>query len=86
MGGAGAGGLALSQEAVVTITDTGPGIAAEDLPYIFDPFFTTAAGGQGTGLGLFVCYAIIKQHFGPIEVESSVGQGARFTAKLPVAH
>jgi PAS domain S-box-containing protein len=72
-----------SQEEVITITDTGPGIAAADLPFIFDPFFTTGAVGQGTGLGLSVCYAIIKQHFGSIEVESTVGQGARFTVRLP---
>jgi signal transduction histidine kinase len=55
-------------EAVVTITDTGRGIAPADLPYIFDPFFTTAAVGQGTGLGLSICHAIIKQHLGPIAV------------------
>jgi PAS domain S-box-containing protein len=71
------------QEEVITITDTGPGIAATDLPYIFDPFFTTTATGQGTGLGLSVCYAIIKQHSGSIEAESTAGQGARFTVRLP---
>ena len=73
-------------EAVVTITDTGRGIAPADLPYIFDPFFTTAAVGQGTGLGLSICHAIIKQHLGSIAVESTLGKGARFTVRLPISH
>lgn len=42
------------QEAVITITDPGQGIAPSDLPYIFDPFFTTAAAGRGTGLGFSI--------------------------------
>jgi signal transduction histidine kinase len=74
---------ATDHEEVVTITDPGPGIAVADLPYIFDRFFTSAAAGPGTGLGLAVCYAIIKHHFGSIKVENTVGQGVRFTVRLP---
>lgn len=74
------------QEAVITITDTGDDIAAKDLPYLFDPFFTTTAAGQGTGLGLSVCHTVIKQHLSSIEVESTVGQGTRFTVRLPCVH
>jgi PAS domain S-box-containing protein len=71
------------QETVITISDTGRGIAASDLPYIFDPFYTTAPAGQGTGLGLALCQSFIQQHLGTIEVESTLGQGARFTVRLP---
>jgi PAS domain S-box-containing protein len=71
------------QEAVITISDTGHGIAPSHLPHIFDPFYTTAAVGQGTGLGLSLCQSFIKQHLGAIEVESTFGQGARFTVRLP---
>ena len=76
---------ATDQKQVFTITDTVSGIRAGDLPYIFDPFFTTDATGQGTGLGLSVSYAIISQHFSSIEVENTVGQGVRFTVRLPKA-
>jgi len=74
---------ATDQEAVITISDTGRGIAASDLPHIFDPFYTTAPAGQGTGLGLSLCQSFIRQHLGTIEVESTLGQGARFTVRLP---
>ena len=68
---------------MITISDTGRGIAAPDLPHIFDPFYTTAPAGQGTGLGLSLCQSFIQQHLGTIEVESTLGQGARFTVRLP---
>ena len=74
---------ATDQEAVITISDTGRGIAASDLPHIFDPFYTTSPVGQGTGLGLSLCQSFIQQHLGKIEVESALGQGARFTVRLP---
>ncbi|MER3446886.1 MAG: hypothetical protein C4291_08620 [Candidatus Dadabacteria bacterium] len=89
---------AMPQGGVITITtelegeyvkidfsDTGIGIAKEDLSRIFDPFFTTKEGGSasGTGLGLSVIYAIIKRHDGQIEVGSEVGQGTTFTVRLP---
>lgn len=69
---------------VITVQDTGCGIAEEHLPYIFDPFFTTKDVGKGTGLGLSVSYGIIKKHGGRITVDSSPGKGSTFTIMLPV--
>jgi PAS domain S-box-containing protein len=63
--------------------DDGPGIAMENLTKIFDPFFTTKRPGGGTGLGLTICLAIIKEHGGTIEVQSSPGAGAEFRVVLP---
>jgi signal transduction histidine kinase len=68
----------------VEVSDTGHGIAKEDLARIFDPFFTTKPTGEGTGLGLSVSYGIIKGHGGNISVKSEAGQGAAFTLSLPV--
>ncbi len=70
-------------EAWVSISDTGPGISPADLHKIFDPFYTTAPVGQGSGLGLSICYSIIKQHFGMVTAESEFGQGSVFTVRLP---
>jgi len=69
----------------ITVSDTGCGIAPEHLPRIFEPFFTTKPVGAGTGLGLATVYAILKQHEGWIEVESTVGRGSVFRAYLPVS-
>jgi len=68
----------------VEVTDTGAGIAAEDLPHIFEPFFTTKEVGRGTGLGLSVSFSIAQKHGGHLEVKSQVGQGSTFTVFLPV--
>ena len=75
----------------ITITDTGPGIGAEDIRQIFEPFFSTKqlpdlAGNVGTGLGLAVCRDIVTAHGGFIEVESIEGHGATFTVVLPGSH
>ncbi|MCL4502829.1 MAG: PAS domain S-box protein [Deltaproteobacteria bacterium] len=71
-------------EALISISDTGHGIAASDLDNIFDPFYTTAPAGQGSGLGLSICYSIIKQHFGTITVDSKENKGSTFFVKLPI--
>ncbi len=67
----------------VTIFDDGVGISEENLPRIFDPFFTTKKGA-GTGLGLSITYGIVQKLGGDITVESTVGEGTRFTVTLPV--
>jgi two-component system, NtrC family, sensor kinase len=75
----------LEGEAVmVSISDTGDGIAPEHLSQIFDPFFTTKPVGEGTGLGLSITYGIVERHGGTINVESRVGSGTTFTVMLPV--
>ena len=71
-------------EVQVTITDTGAGIAAEELPHIFEPFVTHRKGEQGTGLGLAVTQQIMHDHGGRIEAQSEAGRGTRFTFHLPV--
>jgi two-component system NtrC family sensor kinase len=66
--------------------DTGCGIAGAHLAKIFDPFFTTKPLGRGTGLGLSVCYGIVSEHGGKIEVDSAQGKGTTFRVILPVYH
>lgn len=66
------------------IIDTGEGISQENLGRIFDPFFTTKPPGEGTGLGLWMCYNIIKNYNGEIYAESEVGKGTKFTLTFPV--
>jgi len=68
----------------VEVTDTGAGIAPDDLPHIFEPFYTTKEVGRGTGLGLSVSFSIAQKHGGHIEVKSQVGKGSTFTLFLPV--
>ena len=68
----------------IGITDTGCGIAPENLERIFEPFFSTKPEAEGTGLGLYVSYMIIKKHKGEIAVESERGRGTRFTIHLPL--
>lgn len=74
--------LADDQKVMVRFSDTGGGIAEEDLPNIFDPFYTTKDGG--TGLGLSISHQIIKVHGGAIDVSSVKSQGTSFTINLPV--
>ncbi len=69
----------------VTVKDDGAGIAEENLTKIFDPFFTTKRPGGGSGLGLTICLAVVKDHGGTIEVDSDPGEGATFRVFLPAA-
>ena len=68
----------------ISFTDDGPGITEANRIHLFDPFFSTREVGQGTGLGLSVCYGIINEHNGQIYVQSQPGKGAVFTVELPV--
>lgn len=75
-------------DVVLTIADTGVGIAAEDLRHVFEPFFTTKTSAadpnrRGSGLGLSVSYGIVTAHRGTIEVQSAPGVGTTFTIRLP---
>ena len=78
--------VTLSQEeddaVAIAVSDEGKGIAPEHLPNIFRPFFTTK--GHGTGLGLSLARRIVESHGGTITVDSTVGQGTRFTVQLPI--
>jgi len=67
----------------ITVIDTGTGIAKKDLHKIFDPFFTTKMEGEGTGLGLAVCHAIVEHNQGTLRAESKEGAGATFIIRLP---
>jgi two-component system, NtrC family, sensor kinase len=69
-------------QAVVRVSDNGPGISADKLPFVFQPFHSTKT--KGMGLGLAICRDIVKAHAGQIEVESPEGQGATFTVRLPL--
>jgi PAS domain S-box-containing protein len=73
----------IHSEVRVQVTDTGCGISPREIGNVFDPFYTTSIVGQGTGLGLSLCYSIVKQHRGTIEAESVEGRGSVFTVKLP---
>jgi signal transduction histidine kinase/CheY-like chemotaxis protein len=83
------GNLTLSAEdvdesVVISVGDTGTGMAQEVKSRIFDPFFTTK-GKAGMGLGLAVSFGIISRHEGSVEVESKVGAGTKFKISLPKA-
>jgi len=64
--------------------DTGCGIREENLDRLFEPFFSTKPLGRGAGLGLSICFGIVRAHRGTISATSEVGRGATFVVRLPV--
>lgn len=71
-------------EVVISIKDTGCGIARDNLHRVFDPFFTTQEPGQGVGQGLNVVHMLVTNNNGTVSVSSIVGEGSTFTVRLPV--
>jgi len=69
---------------MIGFADSGSGIKKEEIKNIFEPFVTTKPQGEGTGLGLSVSYAIIKNHRGDIQVKSEIGKGTTFTVFIPI--
>jgi len=76
-------GAQLADGVRIKVSDTGGGIAAEDLTHIFQPFFTTKHHGEGSGLGLALVQRIVQDHGGEVEVESAPGRGTTFSIHLP---
>jgi two-component system NtrC family sensor kinase len=68
---------------VIEVSDNGCGIEPDAIGRIFDPFFTTKPPGEGTGLGLWLTYEIIRNYNGDISVESEVGKGSKFIIRFP---
>ncbi|MDL1981586.1 MAG: HAMP domain-containing histidine kinase [Deltaproteobacteria bacterium] len=68
----------------IELIDNGPGILEKNLNNIFDPFFTTKEPGNGTGLGLSVCFMIIDKLGGNIKATSKQGKGTTITITLPL--
>lgn len=71
------------EQAFISFTDSGEGIAPENLAHIFEPFYTTKS--QGTGLGLSISHQIVTSHGGRIHVSSRPGEGSTFTIVLPLS-
>ncbi|MBR0685188.1 sensor histidine kinase [Bradyrhizobium manausense] len=79
--------VALGREgasAVIEVSDTGAGIAAEHVKALFDPFFTTKETGEGLGLGLSISYGIVREFGGDILVDSAPGRGSTFKVVIPL--
>ena len=76
-------GVATTEFVSLSVRDTGSGISSELMARVFEPFFTTKRPGQGTGLGLATCSAIVQQCDGWIACQSQPGKGTQFTVFLP---
>jgi len=75
---------AFQKKVLISFSDTGCDIPQDRLNRIFDPLYATKNAGEGTGLGLSVCYGIIKDHQGEIIVESEEKKGSIFKIFLPI--
>ena len=69
---------------ILSVRDNGSGIGAEHLDKIFDPFFTTKDVGEGMGLGLSICYRIVREYEGRISVKTESGKFCEFTLEFPM--
>ncbi|MBQ0782044.1 MAG: hypothetical protein KBT79_14625 [Thalassolituus oleivorans] len=74
----------VDQHLKISVSDTGTGMSTEVASRIFEPFFTTKPEDQGTGMGLALCYKLIQEHNGNIELTTEVGHGSCFTVVLPM--
>jgi two-component system sensor histidine kinase/response regulator len=84
--GSGTAGEAPS-EVLIEVVDSGDGIPPHDLPFIFDPYYqaNTQNSGMGSGLGLAIVKRIVAAHGGEVSVKSKLGQGSRFSVRLPLS-
>ncbi len=73
----------LEGDVLISVEDSGRGIADADLPFIFDEFFQSGTAEAGAGLGLAIARELAEAHGGRIDVASSVGERTRFTLVLP---
>ena len=80
------GGEDASPEVLIEVSDSGDGIPPHDLPFIFDPYYqaNTQNSGMGSGLGLAIVKRIVAAHGGEVSVKSKLGQGSRFSLRLPL--
>jgi two-component system NtrC family sensor kinase len=69
----------------ILVADDGPGMDPKDLGRVMDPFFSKKDRPDASGLGMFICYSIVRNHGGDIELDSAPGQGFRVTLTLPIA-
>jgi two-component system sensor histidine kinase HupT/HoxJ len=70
--------------AEIVVADNGVGIAEKDIDKIFEPFFTTKAVGEGTGLGLWISFSIVREYGGAIAATNRPEGGAEFVIRLPM--
>ena len=80
------GGVGAPSEVLIDVIDSGDGIPPHDLPFIFDPYYqaNTQNSGMGSGLGLAIVKRIVAAHGGDVSVKSKLGQGSRFSIRLPL--
>ena len=76
--------LATADEVTLQVRDNGPGIAPDVLPRIAEPFFSTKVGGEGLGLGLAICFEVVQQFGGRLDIRSAPGAGTEVAVILPL--